>query len=315
MKVRQPFVVPQSICSHGDWENYDMHMAGCSKCGTMHLCLHATCSHYTNVEGHSICHITGLCTKMLNFSELEYVDTIQPLTVPQQHARVARTVRLSRKKRFRNIAVSRAPVVSVHPEDTQDVIHDVVHSCVHNILCSDQWVASNDIEYKRYTCKWSSSLTKVLRDFKKNTPGVLPTIPDIYSKTVASMGNTRVPLEGCLEDRSVLASWCTEKIRHHLMILQCNFPEIIQPSRMRGTVVGLMYLMRCGIIVKGIVVLPRLDILHDILPLETHLPHMFGIKGKVITETENTVKQVLKNMSVNELVIYGMPQGNTALRC
>jgi hypothetical protein len=60
-------------------------------------------------------------------------------------------------------------------------------------------------------------------------------------------------------------------------------------------------------------VLPRLRALHSILPLETHLFHMFGMKGKVITETENTVKQVLKNLSINELVMYGSAQNRNPL--
>jgi RNase P/RNase MRP subunit p29 len=61
------------------------------------------------------------------------------------------------------------------------------------------------------------------------------------------------------------------------------------------------------------VVLPKLQMLHATLPLETHLPSMFGMKGKVITETENTIKQVLKNLSINELVVYGTPQNRNPL--
>ena len=135
----------------------------------------------------------------------------------------------------------------------------------------------------------------------------------MFSKTIVAMGNTRVPSHAILEDRQVLATWCAENIRHHLMMLHVIFPEIVQQSRLRGTVIGLMYLMRYGIIVKDIVVLPRLTALHNTLPLETHLFHMFGMKGKVITETENTVKQVLKNLSINELVMYGSAQNRNPL--
>jgi len=95
-------------------------------------------------------------------------------------------------------------------------------------------------------------------------------------------------------------------------MLQTNFPDILQQSRLRGTVIGLMYLMRHGIIVKGVVVLPRLHMLHNTLPLETHL-HFFGMKAKVITETENTVKQVLKHLSIQELAVYGTPQTRNPL--
>lgn len=154
---------------------------------------------------------------------------------------------------------------------------------------------------------------QVLRDFKRHTPGFLPIIPDMFNRTLVAMGNTRVPSRTSLPDRQILANWCTENIRHHLMMLHTIFPEIVQQSRLQGTVIGLMYLMRFGIIVKDIVVLPRLPTLHNTLPLETHLIQMFGMKGKVITETENTVKQVLKNLSINELVMYGSAQNRNPL--
>jgi hypothetical protein len=172
------------------------------------------------------------------------------------------------------------------------------------MLCSPQWDQSNESEYQRYMQKWSTSFIKTLRQFKKLNPGLLPIIPDIYKETLILLGNTRTPCNMCMEDREVLAKWCSQYIRQHLMMLQNNFPDIIQSSRLRGTIVGLMYLMRSGIVAKGVVVLPRLPVLQIILPLETHLLYKFGIKGKVITETENTVKQLLKNISTAELVSY-----------
>jgi hypothetical protein len=96
-------------------------------------------------------------------------------------------------------------------------------------------------------------------------------------------------------------------------MLRVIYPEIVQHSRLRGTVIGLMYLMRYGIIVKDVVVLPRLTALHSTLPLESHLQNVFATKGKVITETENTVKQVLKNLSINELQTYGSAQDKNPL--
>jgi hypothetical protein len=286
-----------------------MHLAGCRACGAMHLCNNETCFTSRNSEGHNICHITGLCTKMLNFSDLEYIDTIQDMKIDRNPVNV-RKVRASRKKRFRNITLCahQKEPVRCKPDEK---IYDMINMFVWEILCSEQWVRSTTLEYVRYKSKWVNSVIKVLREFKRKCPGQLPIIPDMYSGTIHMMCNTRVPPNVCIEDREILATWCSDNIRHHLMMLAGNFPDIIHASRLRGTVVGLMYLMRCGIIVRGIVVLPRLAILNTILPLETHLPHIFKIKGKVITETENTVKHVLKSFSVNELVVYGMPQNTT----
>jgi hypothetical protein len=277
----------------------------------MHICSHDTCATSLNESGHSICNITGLCTKMLSFSNLEFVNTVCAPNDPTP-SRCKKTLRLSRKKRFKYIAMNRPQLTDKKMKELID-IDDIVNTFVREMLCSEQWEHSNHVEHERYASKWSAASTKVLREFKRTNPGILPIIPDMYSRTLSTMGNTRIPPDTTLEDRKILGSWCAENIRHHLMMLHTNFPDVIQHSRLRGVVVGLMYLMRCGIVVKGIVVLQRLHILHNTLPLETHLSHMFAIKGKVITETENMVKQVLKSLSPSELVVYGTPQNTNPL--
>ena len=84
--LRHPFVLPRSVCSHEfqvggvgghaqAWEVYDVNLAGCRLCGTMHLCKDGFCSVEKSAEGHNICLVTGMCVKMLSFSNEEFVDT------------------------------------------------------------------------------------------------------------------------------------------------------------------------------------------------------------------------------------------------
>jgi hypothetical protein len=167
VKIRRPFIIPQSICAHVDgWEIYDMHLAGCKHCGVMHLCTHDTCPKTVNDEGHSICNITGLCTKMLNFSNLEYIDTVRPISHHLGHHAsivVQRPLRLSRKKRFKNLALHR-PKKNAGVCKDHEKIDDMINLFVRDVFCSDQWKTSNDIEHKRYASKCTSSFTKVLFD-------------------------------------------------------------------------------------------------------------------------------------------------------
>lgn len=76
--LRTPFLLPESICLHQEWEVYDIQYAGCKTCGCMHSCSQGTeqCPTEKNAEGHEICCITGLCIKMLSFSEHEFLDTV-----------------------------------------------------------------------------------------------------------------------------------------------------------------------------------------------------------------------------------------------
>jgi hypothetical protein len=65
-------------------------------------------------------------------------------------------------------------------------------------------------------------------------------------------------------------------------------------------------MIRQGIIVHELVVLPRLPNLDAVLPLESHLDVFFGVKAKCITETENVVKIILRNVTKQQLIDAGV---------
>ena len=48
------------------------------------------------------------------------------------------------------------------------------------------------------------------------------------------------------------------------------------------------------------------QVLEQILPLENHLGVLFGVRAKCITETENVVKIILRNISKQQLVNAGI---------
>lgn len=49
-----------------------------------------------------------------------------------------------------------------------------------------------------------------------------------------------------------------------------------------------------------------MQVLESILPLENHLGMFFGVRAKCITETENVVKIILRNISKQQLVNAGI---------
>lgn len=102
---------------------------------------------------------------------------------------------------------------------------------------------------------------------------------------------------------------------------------VITENKLQSATIGLLYLMRNGIVVHELVVLPRLQasffsfllcrnlffskcvgmqVLEQILPLENHLSVLFGVRAKCITETENVVKIILRNISKQQLVNAGI---------
>jgi hypothetical protein len=52
----------------------------------------------------------------------------------------------------------------------------------------------------------------------------------------------------------------------------------------------------------------KLQALESILPLESHLGNLFGVRAKCITETENVVKIILRHITKQQLISAGATQ-------
>lgn len=102
--------------------------------------------------------------------------------------------------------------------------------------------------------------------------------------------------------------WCVDTIHRHLCLMDSMCSGIISETRLQNSTVGLLYLLRNGIIVHDIVVLPKLQILETVLPLESHLQAFFSIKAKCITETENVIKIILRHVTKQQLMGTGVAQ-------
>jgi hypothetical protein len=161
-------------------------------------------------------------------------------------------------------------------------------------------------EESRLDVKKKTSFIKTLTDFKVCNPEKRPCLPDIACKVIQSLGNYREISHNSIESRRKLASHCTDIICRHICLLNKLCTGIITECKLKHIAVGLLYLMRNGIVMHGIVVLPRLDGLGAVLPIESHLQSIFLIKGKCITETENIVKIVLRAIPRSELINEGI---------
>lgn len=71
----------------------------------------------------------------------------------------------------------------------------------------------------------------------------------------------------------------------------------IRNNEVQRLAVGIMYLMRCGVTMDGVFVLPRLKELETMLPPETSLFDAFGVHPKYITEMENRLKYCLRHVN------------------
>lgn len=81
---------------------------------------------------------------------------------------------------------------------------------------------------------------------------------------------------------------CTESITHLLHIYGGArvVRQMQNALRYREFVCSMLYLMRVGITFQNRQILPRMEILNSLLPLQVLLPTVFKIRAKSITEGE-----------------------------
>lgn len=195
------------------------------------------------------------------------------------------------------------------PMDTDELseMRELVSLYVTEVICSQKWADSIDAEIAKLLGRWHSTMYKYLKEFKcsaRYTRGELPNVIDMICHAQHTTLNCRRPLKLSHHDRLGISEWCTECIHRHIMLLNSACDQIITVQKLRPTVVGLLYLMRNGIVIHDVVVLKKLPVLTHILPMEIHLLQFFGVQNKCITQTENIAKEVLKSLSADMLTTF-----------
>lgn len=241
--------------------------------------------------------------------------------------------KVNKKNRYRSVIYNRIhmcrshrnPSVSVSAEGNDArMVHRYPHMCsmdtdelsgmrelvslyVNEVICSQKWSDSIDAEIAKLLGRWHSTMYKYLKEFKcsaRHTRGELPNVIDMICHAQHTTLNCRRPLKLPHCDRLGISEWCTECIHRHIMLLNSACDQIITVQKLRPTVVGLLYLMRNGIVIHDVVVLKKLPVLTHILPMEIHLLQFFGVQNKCITQTENIAKEVLKSLSAGMLTAF-----------
>ena len=282
-RVRSPFLFPRKICKHDElWEVFDAGVAGCRMCGTPHICAYGKCKTLLNSENEEVCVITGLINiENLNLTYKEHVETVHYNT-PKHLVSIDSKANLRCQTRTIDYFIKTLPI---------------------QLLCSPSWNECKNTEISRYAQKVTEILYKDLKLYKESNLDTIPVISELAAVSIRKIGMLEQPTVAEYEVRAKLCEWCSEIITKHVhQILKLGSSLSLNISKIRGTIIGLIYLCRTGIIFKGIVVLPRNDLLARLLPMEIYLQSTYEVKSKVITEIENDMKRRLRAMSNNELV-------------
>ena len=324
-RLRAPFALPRRLPGHEcsrHWEAIDVDQAGCRLCGRVHFCSrlredvagpgrlpNEDCDCATETLPDSVvCTITGFCVQDRVFAEEEFLDTV---------------------------AVDSAPVARVALVEYHDVLRHV-----HSVLCSDASRECLRLENERVSQKLAHMFRRVLREHKTRHPHLVPNIvhatASLVARAVGSRGSACAS-RGCsrgggggvsrggdghggdtaassrgfctpqfdANHRDALASTAAAAATRLINTFSGFCPALVATARRHQMFVGILYLMRTGVVVRGTRVLHLIPALRDTLPPESALQTHFGVRCGAVTETENLVKMAARSLSRAQLAALG----------
>jgi len=255
--VRQPFVFPTAprLPHRCQWEIFAAGRAGCTLCGCVHVCDSLTCSHKIITEDSIICSITGFYLSKLYGSET-WSD--------------------------------RSVCASLEKRSTSELAYDV-ETHLHDLLLSQNARRCTAFEQRNYAHR----LTSALEHAPEDCGARFDCVADVFSRLLRAVP-WRIPVEFCEDDRVRLMAACVAAIHESAAMLFKNKYFKICRANQKAVVFGLVYLLRSGVTHNAKVVLPRIEELSALLPLEAHLKAFFGVTPSSITETENRLKYMVR---------------------
>ena len=258
-QLRSPFPLPFATSkSHVcEWEKIEVDVLGCTLCGKVHACEYGLCQHVIETSDALVCELSGVVVYEKRYVETEFMDTMC--------------------------------ITGTDIADPQEDITDDVEQIVRSLLCSPRQARVQRSLMLGMLEKCSCLFDKQLRQSHNAMNVCIHTLSHFSSTPyVFAYVSTEV------RERLVLHT-VEQCVRILHMLTQHGMH--IRVNEVQRLAVGIVYLMRCGVIMNGVFVLPRVPELETLLPPETSLLSAFGIHPKYITEMENRLKYCLRNAS------------------
>lgn len=271
--LRKPFILtPKCMQSHVcEWERIDVDHSGCLLCSTIHSCGYGKCKQVTQTTDALVCDISGLCIRTDNISDKGYSDEV----------------------------ISYGSSTAYSGDDKRQDMYDDIEHFVMELLLSKNAEAVNKTERRHYIDKMSNNIQRKFnaRTASKKHINVIKTIENVISATK----ERKRYLEFDYDTRKEVANICSLQLRSTIPICNRHLNMNIRRNDMRVVVFGLMFLMRTGICIHDIRVLPNLPDLVQFLPNESNMLKFFEFKSKNITDIENKFKFHLRYVTRSKM--------------
>lgn len=274
--LRRPFALtPEMSHVHKcQWEKIDMGMLGCRLCSAIHICSIDSCPS-TQSHDATVCTLSGLCLTNKNFVQDDYSDRVAPYIFCTSNRTAQRAV-------------------------TPDQIREMALY----LLLSKQAETAFNIEIRRRAQRMTNSLALILED--KSAFAGANVIRLIEQTQRNFTQQNKLLCEFHPEIRRNVIERVVMSVSHIINTCQWQWLRNIKPMELRMYVVGLIYLMRSGVCICRIQVIPCIPLLVYLLPTENLLETIFAFKSKHVTDIENKFKFFFRQMSHETLLKLGL---------
>lgn len=101
--------------------------------------------------------------------------------------------------------------------------------------------------------------------------------------------------------RTKLCNMLTKQVCTTIAFFSSEMGMKIKSVDFRNLSIGMLYLMKTGVRLNGLDILPAINQLHDILPPESQLQRRYNFRCKYITDVENKMKLLLRDINTKQL--------------
>jgi hypothetical protein len=284
--MRRPFLLPTGLVGHDcgeHWEKFDVDKAACKVCSKLHVCNSHTCTRIIENDG-LICDVTGLFLGQ----RLIHVNDF-PHTAENYYR------------------LESSPSTSLTSDLGTDV--DSITRVLKSILASKNTQKSIDNETGKLLNKLRMLGLRRMRQYRMMKR--IPNLCDIDAYLHQSLSGHRIPppsVSSSDQERNECITLAALSISRLIAFMRTHCTNIPSCVKQGGVVVGMLYMMRTGVTIDNITVLPRISQLKRLLPLEQHLPTFFNVRAKVVTEAENVIKYNMRGVHPRNLALLAQTQ-------
>jgi hypothetical protein len=281
------------------------------------VCCTSTCP-LAEIENNTVCTITGVVVKTITYDKDEYLTTAtcddsnktsNTYALSQPNDSV--TVENSSKYADTKTAVARPVRTGKSFFGMHNKKRNVSH-CINfhqrvcmEVLCSEITTNCYEKERNKLRNRLRWSFMRHVRSFKMKHRGATPNMLIMISNISKDIENYRVPI---MNDTTALRRQLANSCAQDIFKFTCSMTEsnalFTQNLDAKTLIIGLFYLLRSGLVHRSITILPRCRSLAHLLPPENYI-NQFGVKSKIITETENIVKCHLRTLSDSDIKDIG----------